>query len=67
MSLNPPKVKSIWYMRYGGSGFYVVGPGGITAGGELNGKRWTRMELADFAFDHGADEIIHGYDLLAFP
>lgn len=51
--------KKVWVIRHSGQEFYMMTPEGEPAGGI--GKKPT--QLARYAWDHGADEVKHDYDL----
>lgn len=52
--------KKVWRISYSGSGICMVGPTGDTVG---PGKDLKPRDLANIAWDKGADEVVHDYDL----
>ena len=52
--------KKIWFIRYSGSGFYMVGPAGELV--ESTANLTLPRQFANIAWDRGADEVVHDYD-----
>lgn len=57
--MNKQEPKKIWYIRWSGSGFYMVGPGGELVEDK---PTWKPRHFANYAWDKGADEVCHDYD-----
>jgi hypothetical protein len=58
--VTPKEPKKKWYIRYGGSGFYLVGPAGELV--ESTNLLTLPRQFSNIAFDRGADEVVHDYD-----
>jgi len=58
-----PRVKVVWAIKATEAGtFYIVDDHGKTHGQPVT--KHLRPRLSDIAFEHGADEVLHDYDLV---
>lgn len=61
------KQKSIWRIEHDGTGFLLITPEGAAIAGFTGVnpvQEATPGKLADYAFERGADEVKHDYDLV---
>lgn len=62
--MNPKYPRQVWIIRYGGSGFYMLGPDGelISCTGPA-----TPRKFAKIAWEKGADDVKFDFDLNLDP
>ena len=65
--MNTKKAKRVWKLRYeislkeGDMRFVLYDDTGLLIMSDTS-----RTKLSDFAFDHGADEVLHDYDCVKY-
>lgn len=59
---TPIRTKSIWLIKDTPEGKFFL----LDETGAVRCKDESRFKMSNFAFDHGADEVRHEYDLVKY-